>query len=144
MIVRFFTLLILICWGGITLFVHVIFPNMILHESSFLGNTVAHAKAMVGYEEDLVRVTEYRENERKEKVRKARERAEEAACIKAENIDLEIADLNDTLKEWNNELTIRTIHFRLDVLKMIKKDRNLSENDAEEAVRVDWRKEGKL
>ena len=129
MIVKFFALLIMVGYGCMMLFVHVVMPNLALHESSFLGNTVAHAKAMVGYEEDLVRVNEYRENERKEKVRKARERAEEAACIKAENIDLEIADLNDTLKEWNNELTIRTIHFRLDVLKMIKKDRNLSEND---------------
>ena len=140
MIVKFFALLIMVGYGCMMLFVHVVMPNLALHESSFLGNTVAHAKAMVGYEEDLVRVNEYRENERMEKVREARERAEE----KIKEIDLEIADLNDTLKKWNSELTIRTIHFRLDVLKMIKKDRNLSENDAEEAVRVDWRREGKL
>ena len=144
MIVRFFVLLILICWGGITLFVHVIFPNLILHESSFLGNTVAHAKAMVGFEEDLVRVTEYRENKRKEKVRKARERAEKAARARLNGINEEIKDLEATLMEWNNDLTIKNIHFRLDKLKMMKKNPRLEEKDVDHYVRTNWKLRGKL
>ena len=144
MIVRFFVLLIMICWGGITLFVHVIFPNLILHESSFLGNTVAHAKAMVGFEEDLIRVTEYRENKRKEKVRKARERAEKAARARLNGINEEIKDLEATLMEWNNDLTIKNIHFRLDKLKMMKKNPRLEEKDVDHYVRTNWKLRGKL
>ena len=145
MIAKFIAWLIMLGCGCLMLFVHVIFPNMILHESSFLGNTVAHAKAMVGYEEDLVRVTEYRERERKIEVRKARAEAEEASRERLKSIDEEIKDLEATLVEWpNTEMVVDNIHFRLDKLKMMKKNPRLEEKDVDHYVRTNWKLKGKL
>lgn len=59
-------------------------------------------------------------------------------------INEEIKDLEATLMEWNNDLTIKNIHFRLDKLKMMKKNPRLEEKDVDHYVRTNWKLRGKL